>query len=71
MTTLEHMNECMVRDLALFLVVKREMTISEAVSCVLNSKIYEKLCDPRTGLYFQSPVYVYSFLEKELEGEAF
>ena len=28
---------------------------------------YEKLQDERTGLYFQSPVYVYDFFQKELK----
>jgi hypothetical protein len=32
-------------------------------------RLFEKLSDPKTGLYFQSSGYVYSFLESELEKE--
>ena len=31
------------------------------------SETYEKLSDPRSGLYFQAPGYVYDFLNKEIE----
>ncbi len=33
---------------------------------VYSSRLFEKLNDPKTGLYFQSSGYVYSFLEDEL-----
>lgn len=34
---------------------------------VYTSRLFEKLSDPKTGLYFQSSGYVYSFLETELK----
>lgn len=30
------------------------------------SETYEKLINPKTGLYFQSPLYVYDFLKNEV-----
>jgi hypothetical protein len=39
-----------------------------AMDKVYNSVTYDKLTDMRTGLYFQSPLYVYDFLREELEG---
>ena len=37
-------------------------TLEEAIDRVYTSSIYEKLCDERTGLFFQSPRYVLSYL---------
>jgi len=37
-------------------------SIEDAVNKVYTSPIYEKLTDARTGLYFQSPRYVLSYL---------
>ena len=35
----------------------------------LTARLFEKLSDPKTGLYFQSSGYVYSYLEEELDKE--
>ena len=37
------------------------------VNIAVHSETYEKLSDPRSGLYFQAPGYVYDFLNKEIE----
>ena len=39
---------------------------NEALDAFYNSETHEKLCDARSGLYFQSPGYVYSFLNNEI-----
>ena len=57
----------MVRDLAMMLIGKYNITLAEALDMLYNSETYEKLQNPRTGLYFQSPVYVFDFLQRELE----
>jgi hypothetical protein len=57
----------MARDLAVMLVEDYQISIPEALDILYNSETYEKLQDPRTGLYFQSPVYVYDFLQQELK----
>ena len=57
----------MARDLAVMLIGKYNITLAEALDMLYNSETYEKLQDPRTGLYFQSPVYVFDFLVRELE----
>ena len=67
MSSIEYMNECMARDLAVMLVEDYHISIPEALDILYNSETYEKLQDARTGLYFQSPVYVYDFLQKELK----
>ena len=67
MKNIEYMNECMIRDLAVMLVEDLQISIPEALNILINTETYEKLQDERTGLYFQSPVYVYDFFQKELK----
>lgn len=58
-----HMKEALAADLAEFLAKDFDMTITEALDAMYGSETYSKLCDPNTGLYFQSSQYVYSFLK--------
>lgn len=58
----------MVKDLALLLMDKdKTLNMEQALSLVFNSDTYQKLLDDKTRLYFQSPRYVFSYLENELE----
>ncbi|MBQ2779567.1 MAG: hypothetical protein IJF46_07335 [Bacteroidaceae bacterium] len=61
-----YMKEALAADLAEFLAKDFNMTITEALDAMYDSETYSKLCDPNTGLYFQSSQYVYSFLKNEL-----
>ena len=63
----QYMLECMERDVATLLVEKRGMSIRQALSILYASETYRLLQNPKTGLYFQSPQYVYSFLREEIE----
>lgn len=65
-TDFKYMKEAMSADLADLLSKDFGMTVSEALDTLYNSETYARLSDPRTGLYFQSPLYVYSFLTAEL-----
>ena len=57
----------MVKNLALLLMEKdTSLGMEQALSIVFNSDTYQKLMDEKTRLYYQSPRYVYSFLETEL-----
>ena len=67
MTDFDFMLEGMTRDLAVMLMERRKMPMTDALDTLYNSETYEKLSDPRSGLYFQSPGYVYDFLDKEIE----
>lgn len=62
----DYMIECMVKDLILLLIERRNLDIETALDMLCTSDTYIKLKDKRTGLYFQSPLYVYDFLEKEI-----
>lgn len=67
MSEFEYMNECTARDVITMLVEKRNLTIAEAMNLFYTSKTFENLNNPETGLYFQSPVYIYDILEQELK----
>lgn len=62
-----YMKEALAADLAELLAKDFDMTITEALDTMYGSETYSKLCNPNTGLYFQSSQYVYSFLKNELQ----
>lgn len=66
MTDTDYMIQYVAADLIALLVEKRGISFVEAVDVLYSSDTYAKLCNPATGLYFQSPKYVYSILEHEL-----
>lgn len=58
----------LVKNLAILLMNEnKEMKIGEALAIVFNSDTYQKIMNDKAGLYFQSPRYVFSFLESELK----
>lgn len=57
----------MVKSLALLLMEQDELTMEQALSVVFNSDTYGKVMDDKTRLYYQSPRYVFSFLDAELK----
>lgn len=65
-TDFNYMKEALVTDLVELLAKDFDMTITAALDTLYGSETYIKLCNPNTGLYFQSTLYVYSFLKNEL-----
>lgn len=64
----DNMKLDMVKNLAVLLIDNNEATTMEqALSTVINSDTYQCLQDDVTRLYYQSPRYVYSFLENEIK----
>lgn len=58
----------LVKNLAILLMNEnKEMKIDEALAIVFNSDTYQKIMNDKAGLFFQSPRYVFSFLESELK----
>lgn len=41
---------------------EQNYSLEEAIDRIYTSSIYEKLSDPNTGLFFQSPRYILSYL---------
>lgn len=65
----QNMKEEIVKDLISRLMEERGLTMQEAFDKVYNSRLFEKLNDPKTGLYFQSSGYVYSYLQDEMNNK--
>jgi len=63
----EKMKNDMVKELALLLIMRdSSLSMKEALTVVFNSETYQKVLEDSTRLYYQSPGYVFSFLENEL-----
>lgn len=54
-------------ELAGYLIDDYHYTPQEAIDVLYTSETFERLQDDSTGLYYQSPGYVYSFLLNELK----
>jgi hypothetical protein len=62
----QNMKEDIVKDLISRLMEERGLSMKDAFDVVYTSRLFEKLSDPKTGMYFQSSGYVYSFLIEEI-----
>lgn len=60
------MQEDLCIELVQILMNEWHYDIEEALSVLYNSETFERLNNPSTGLYYQSPGYVYDFLNNEL-----
>lgn len=58
----EYMVEGMTSDLIRLVMENEQLTMPEAFDKVYNSKTYERLLNPKSTLYYQSPGYVYACL---------
>ena len=68
MNETEQMKLDIVKHLALRLMDEQpQLTMERALAIVINSDTYQRLQRDATGLYYQSPGYVYSFLDSELK----
>ena len=68
MNETEQMKLDMVKQLALRLMDDQpQLTMEQALATVINSDTYQRLQRDATGFYYQSPGYVYSFLQNELK----
>ena len=62
----QQMVEYMVQDLVEMLTEERGIEFDEAMRILYTSTVYDKLADIETGLYRESPAYVYGLLQDEL-----
>ena len=68
MNEVMEMKAYMVNRLAVMLMQQHEgMSMQEALGMVFQSDTYQKVMEENTRLYYQSPMYVFSFLEQELK----
>lgn len=54
-------------DVVRYLVERDGMELPDAISAFHNSETFSKLEDFETGLYIESPAYVYDLLKSELK----
>lgn len=59
--------EFLAADLAEMLMEEYGWDMLKALDELYNSKTFEKINDPKCGLYYQGPVYVFEFLKREME----
>lgn len=59
-----------VDELTRYLIRDYGYSIPEALDIVYNSKTYQQLKDTETGLYEQSPAYIYEYMTAERQSEA-
>lgn len=60
------MKDDLCTELAGLLINKYHYDPQEAIDVLYTSETFERMQDDSTGLYYQSPGYVYSFLQNEL-----
>lgn len=56
-----------IKDMAMWLMEDFKYSLEEALDCVYNSELFEKLQDLETGLYYESSGYSYELLKDELK----
>ncbi len=66
MSDFQYMVECTTRDVISLLMERNSMQMAEALDKVYDSRTYENLQNEKSGLYIQSPEYVYEELMHEL-----
>ena len=62
----QQMMEYMIQDLVEMLSETQGIEYDSVMRTIYTSEIYEKLMDIETGLYRESPAYVYGLLQDEL-----
>ena len=60
------MIEYMIQDIVDMFATDQNMEYDEAMNKFYNSKVFEKLQDIETGLYLESPEYVYDLFKDEM-----
>lgn len=63
----EFMVDILTRDLITLLMERENLDMKAAFDLFYNSDTYNTLNRPESGLFFQSPKYVYSLLENEMK----
>ena len=66
MSDFQYMVECTTRDVISLLMERNDMQMEDALDKVYNSRTYENLQNEKSGLYIQSPEYVYEELMHEV-----
>lgn len=63
----QFLTDSITTELIALLMEDYQYNLNTAIDLVYSSDTFAKLTDTRTGLYYQSPLYVYDILKNELE----
>lgn len=55
------------KNLVIMLMKNYGWDMKKALDELYTSETFDRLSDPECGLYYESPVYVFSFLKNEIE----
>ena len=66
MTAVDYMIDSLAAELVLLVMEDLHVDFVTALDTVYNSDTFSKVANPRTELYYQSPLYIYSYLEHEI-----
>lgn len=59
--------ECLSTELVEMLMQKYGWDTKKALDVLYTSETFKRLCNPSSGFYYESAVYVFSYLENEIE----
>ena len=62
----EMLIEYNIQDIIEYISIDRNIDYDEAMRLLYASQIFDKLSDPDTGLYLESPAYVYELFRSEM-----
>lgn len=62
----KQMMEYMIQDLVEIITEEQKVEYDKAMSILYGSQIYDKIMDVQTGLYRESPAYVYGLFQDEM-----
>lgn len=64
---IEMMIESLSNDLVLNLMQDYGWDLRKALDQYYDSETYRRICDTRTGFWYESSIYVYEYLKNEIE----
>lgn len=64
---IEMMIESLSNDLVLNLMQDYGWDLRKALDQYYDSETYRRICDIKTGFWYESPIYVYEYLKNEIE----
>lgn len=59
--------DCLSETLVGMLMEELGYDLLQALDTLYLSETYRLICDPETGLYYESPIYVFSYLLNEIK----
>ena len=59
------MIEALTREIIVMLMQEKSLSMREAMDAFYSSKTFNSLSNQETGLYFQSPAYIFDEFERE------